>query len=272
MLVLRSVSYRYPGTGRPQLRDIDLAVEPGNVVGVSGANDAGKSTLCLVLSGLAPRLVGGDLSGDIEIDGTDASPLAMHALVERVGIVFQNPRTQLSGVTATVFEEVAFGAANLGVPRAELLSRVGRALDRLQIRHLAAREPSRLSGGQMQLVAIAGVLTIGARYAVLDEPTAQLDPAGTALVAEALRDLAGEGVGIVIAEHKTELLEALCKHVVVLDGGSVAMSGTAAKVLSDPALESLGVAPPARIAIAARLAAAGVRVTGALAAQLGTGS
>jgi len=257
VLALRAASYRYPGTGRPQLRDVELAVEPGGVLGICGANDAGKSTLCLVLSGLAPRLVGGELTGRMEIDDTDAAPLAMHALVERVGIVFQNPRTQLSGVTATVFEEVAFGAANLGVPRAELLSRVGRALDRLRIRHLAAREPSRLSGGQMQ---------------VLDEPTAQLDPAGTALVAEALRDLAGEGVGIIIAEHKTELLEALCKHVVVLDGGSVAMSGAATKVLSDPALESLGVAPPARIAIAARLAAAGVRVTGALAAQLGTGS
>ena len=268
MLALRAASYRYPGTGRPQLRDVELAVEPGRVLGVCGANDAGKSTLCLVLSGLAPRLVGGELSGRLEIDDADAAPLAMHELVERVGIVFQNPRTQLSGVTATVFEEVAFGGANLAVPRGDLVRRVRQTLDRLRIGDLAAREPRTLSGGQMQLVAIAGVLALGARYVVLDEPTAQLDPAGTALVADALRELTTEGVGVVLAEHKTELLEALCDRVVVLDDGAVVMSGSARDVLADATIADLGVAPPARVSIEARLAAAGVPLTGRITAAL----
>ena len=173
-----------------------------------GASEAGKTTLCLVASGLAPRTVGGTLTGRLLLDGADTAPLAMHELAGRIGIAFASPTTQLSGVAATVYEEVAFGPMNLGVPRSELIARTEEALAALRIESLADRDPARLSGGQQQLVAIAGLLALRPAHLVLDEPTAQLDPAGTAMVATALAGLAANGASILVAEQKTDLLAA----------------------------------------------------------------
>lgn len=245
MLALDAVSYRYAGARRPSLDDISLELGDGEVVGLVGASEAGKTTLCLIASGLAPRAIGGQLSGRLLIDGVDVSAEPMHALAERVGIAFQSPATQLSGVAGTVYEEVAFGAMNLGVPRDEVIRRTERALDSLRISSLAERDPARLSGGQMQLVAIAGLLATGPRYFVLDEPTAQLDPAGTKLVADAIARLASEGASILLAEQKTDLLSGLCSRVVALDAGRIALLGPVDEVLADARLADLGVAEPA---------------------------
>lgn len=211
------------------------------MLGVVGASEAGKSTLCLVTAGLAPRTIRGSLSGTVHLDGEDAVGLKMHELAARIGICFQRPWTQLSGVCETVFEEVAFGPMNLGAPREETLARTDEALTAMAITDLASRDPARLSGGQMQLVAIAGLLAMGPAHLVLDEPTAQLDPAGTRLVADALARLAGEGASILIAEQKTDLLAALCSRIIVLEAGRVIRDGPATDVLSDPELPRLGV-------------------------------
>ncbi len=257
-LVAEGLSYRHAGASRVALRDINLSLADGEVVGVVGANEAGKSTLCLVLAGLAPRVVGGQLAGRLLIDGEDVAGLAPHRLAGRVGIVFDDPGTQLSGVAVTVYEEVAFGPSNLAVGRAELIERTEWALDLLGIRALAGRDPARLSGGQQQLVAIASILAMRPRHLVLDEPTAQLDPAGTALVGEALQRLAASGVSVLLVEHKTDLVERLASRVLVLDGGRVALEGPASDVLVDPRLPGLGVAPPARVRLRSRLAEAGL--------------
>ena len=124
MLTLEGVSYRYAGATRPSLRDVSLTFADGEVVGVAGRSEAGKTTLCLVLSGLAPRTVGGTLTGRLLLDGADAAPLSIHQLAERIGIAFASPATQLSGVAATVYEEVAFGPMNLGLPRPEIIQNV----------------------------------------------------------------------------------------------------------------------------------------------------
>ncbi|MEX2011607.1 MAG: ABC transporter ATP-binding protein [Chloroflexota bacterium] len=247
MLTVNGLSYRHAGALRPSLLDVDLVLGDGEVLGVIGANDSGKTTLCLVLAGLAPRIVGGTLSGRLSIDGVDAGSLRMHDLPALVGIGFDDPATQLSGVAATVFEEVAFGPANLGVPRDELIDRTANALEALAISHLAERDPARLSGGQQQLVAIASILALRPRHVVLDEPTAQLDPSGTALVGDALERLAGQGVSILVVEHKTDLLARIASRVVALDGGRVVLEGPAKEVLADPALVDLGVAPPSDV-------------------------
>jgi energy-coupling factor transporter ATP-binding protein EcfA2 len=258
MLTLEGLSYRHAGATRPSLRDLNLELRDGEVVGVVGANDAGKTTLCLVLSGLAPRIVGGSLSGRLSIDGVDAGSLPMHELPALVGIGFDDPSTQLSGVTATVFEEVAFGPANLGVPRDELIGRTVGALEAVAISDLAERDPARLSGGQQQLVAIASILALRPRHVVLDEPTAQLDPSGTALVGEALERLAGQGVSILVVEHKTDLLARVAKRVVALDAGRIVLDGPAREVLADPALAELGVAPPSDVRLRRAVTAAGL--------------
>lgn len=258
MLVLRSVSYRYAGSARLSLREVDLEVGDGEVVGLVGANEAGKSTLCLVASGLAPRAIRGTLTGSILLDGEDVSSWPMHRIVEDVGIGFQNPATQLSGVSRTVHDEVAFGPMNLGVPRQVLIERTADALAAMRIEDLAARDPNRLSGGQMQLVAIAGLLAMQPRHIVLDEPTAQLDPAGTQLVSDALVALAAKGISILIAEHKTDLISRICARTLCLDAGRIALDGPTAEVMSDPRLAELGVAEPSLVRLRRLSAEAGM--------------
>ena len=241
VLSLRSVSYRYAGATDPAIRDVDLTMQDGELLGIVGASEAGKSTLCLVAAGLAPRTIRGSLSGTVHLDGDDAASLKMHELAARIGICFQRPWTQLSGVCETVFEEVAFGPMNLGAPRDETLARTEEALTALAITDLAPRDPARLSGGQMQLVAICGLLAMGPAHLVLDEPTAQLDPAGTRLVADALAQLAASGASILIAEQKTDLLAALCSRIIVLQAGRVIRDGPTVEVLTDPELPRQGV-------------------------------
>jgi energy-coupling factor transporter ATP-binding protein EcfA2 len=257
MLELRGASYRYAGYATYVLRDVDLTLGDGEIVGLVGPNEAGKSTICLVASGLAPSSIGGALTGTLTIDGESMAGRPTHDLAGRVAVGFQNPTTQLSGVAATVLEEVALGPMNLGLPVHETLQRTREALAVLRIEHLADRPPLRLSGGQGQLVAIASLLAMRPRHVVLDEPTAQLDPEGTRLVGEALRALAATGTALLIAEHKTDLLDGLCDRVLVVDGGRIALGGAAAEVLEDERLVDLGVEPPARVRLARAVRARG---------------
>lgn len=259
MLTLEGIGYRYAGFAKRVLHDIDLTLADGEIVGVVGANEAGKSTLCLVASGLAPGSIGGALTGGgLSIDGEPMAGKPLHEFATRVGIGFQNPATQLSGVTGSVFEEVALGPMNLGLQRRDTVERVKAALATLGIEDLAEREPRRLSGGQGQLVVIASLLAMRPAHLVLDEPTAQLDPEGTRLVGAALRGLAATGTAMLIAEHKTDLLDDLCARVVVLDAGRIVAEGPTATVLDDPGLVERGVDPPSRVRLAHALRDAGL--------------
>ena len=259
MLVLSGISYRYAGYAKPVLHDIDLTLADGEIVGVVGANESGKSTLCLVACGLAPGSIGGALTGGgLSIDGEAMADKPLYAFSTRVGIGFQNPATQLSGVTGSVYEEVALGPMNLGLTQRETVERTNTALATLGIEELWDREPRRLSGGQGQLVVIASLLAMRPPHLVLDEPTAQLDPEGTRLVGEALRALAASGTALLIAEHKTDLLDGLCDRVVALDGGRIVLDGAAARVLEDERLLSLGVDLPSRVRLSGALAAHGL--------------
>lgn len=258
MLRLLGVGYRYAGYARPVLYDINLTLADGEIVGVVGANEAGKSTLCLVASGLAPGSIGGGLTGRVTIDGVDMAGRPLHEFSTRVGIGFQNPATQLSGVSGSVFEEVALGPMNLGLPARETVDRTKAALATLGIEHLREREPRRLSGGQAQLVVIASLLAMRPAHLILDEPTAQLDPEGTRLVGEALRQLKVTGTAMLIVEHKTDLLEGLCSRFLVLDGGRVVLEGDSAAVLADERLEQWGVEPPSHIRLGRALQARGL--------------
>ena len=254
-LRLADVTYRYAGADRAAIHDVELTLEPGEVVGVVGANESGKSTLALVASGLAPAVIGGRLEGSVLVDGLDTRDAPPHALAQRCGILFQNPTTQLSGTARTVWEEVSFGPRNLGRPLAEVCERVDWALLTLAIEHLAARDPGGLSGGQAQLVALAGVLAMRPACLILDEPTSELDPQGTRLVGEALARLAGEtGTALLITEHKTDLLARVCTRIAVLSRGRLVHAGPAAEALADhDLLFEIGVEPPAPVRLKRRL-------------------
>jgi energy-coupling factor transport system ATP-binding protein len=256
---LEAVAYQYAGTRRSVLDGVDLLVEPGEVVGVVGGNESGKSTLCLVASGLAPVSIGGRLSGRAQLDEVETASLRPYEIAQRCGILFQNPNTQLSGTSLTVFEEVAFGPRNLGLDPAEIVRRVDSAMAAVGVSDLAARDPGRLSGGQAQLVALASVLALRPTTLVLDEPTSQLDPLGTRQVGDALATLARQtGTAILIVEHKTDLLERMAESVVVLDGGHIVERGSAAEVLADPGLAARGVDPPAAVRLGRAVEAAGM--------------
>jgi energy-coupling factor transport system ATP-binding protein len=257
-LDLRGVTYRYAGSPKAALVDVSLSIAPGEVLGVAGPNDAGKSTLCLVASGLAPAVVGGRLDGRVAYDD-EAAALRPFELAQRCGILFQNTQTQLSGTSRSVWEEIAFGPRNVGLPVRDVVERVDAAMTTLGITALAERDPQRLSGGQAQLVALASVLALRPRYLVLDEPTSQLDPQGTRTVGEALLGLAAEaGTGILIVEHKTDLLAQMAQHIVILEGGRVIREGPTAVVLGDAGLRALGVEPPSWVTLARAAAEAGV--------------
>ncbi|HVA87382.1 MAG TPA: ABC transporter ATP-binding protein [Candidatus Saccharimonadales bacterium] len=251
-------TYRYAGATAPALSEVALSLMPGEVLGVVGPNESGKSTLCLVAAGLAPASIGGQLQGSVAIDGAETAALKPYELAQRCGILFQNALTQLSGTSRSVWEEVAFGPRNLGLSLPDVVASVESALASLGIEALAPRDPNRLSGGQAQLVALASVVALQPGYLILDEPTSQLDPQGTRLVGEALARLAQEsGTGILIVEHKTDLLARMAGRIVVLDAGRVARTGPAAEVLADPTIHELGVEPPSLVSLARAITAAG---------------
>lgn len=220
-LVLDGVSFWYPATDTPALEDVSLAVGPGEVVALVGNVGAGASTLLLVAADLAPRVLGGRITGRVTRGA-------------RCAIVLPTPWTQLSGMAFTVWDEVAFGPANLGMPRDEIARQVDRALARLEITGLAARDPTTLSGGELQRAIIAGILAMDPALVLLDEPTAELDPAGAIALWRLVRALAEEGRSVVVATSDLDALPDVAERVVWLDRGRVAATGTPALLASDP--------------------------------------
>jgi energy-coupling factor transporter ATP-binding protein EcfA2 len=182
---------------------------------------AGTSTLLLVAGGFAPRLTGGALAG------------ARRADAARVGIVFATPWTQLTGLASTVRAEAAFGPASLGWPREEIGALVDRALRDLGVAHLVGRDPATLSGGELQRVVVASVLAMEPELLVLDDPAAELDPAGADALYELLPAIAGRGAAVLVATPDVERLVRAAGRVVVLEEGRVAREGPPAAVLDD---------------------------------------
>jgi energy-coupling factor transport system ATP-binding protein len=237
LLELDHVTYRYPGYARGALDDVDLAIQDGEVVGLTGPNGSGKSTLCLVASGLAPAAVGGELRGEVRVDGTTLRGLRSHQLAGKTGLVFANAEAQRTRVAATVFEEVAFGPVNLGLTVPETVARTRTALSALGIEALAERHPARLSGGQAQLVAIASMLAMRPRHLVLDEPVAELDGHGRRLVGDALSAIGAAGTGLLVAEHDLDLIATLATRAIEMRDGRIGRQGPPNDVLGSSTKE-----------------------------------
>lgn len=219
MLELRSVTYRYAGARRPAIEAIDLRVDDGEIVGLVGRNDAGKSTTCLVASGFAPASIGGELSGTVLLDGVPLAARGASELAGRTALLLADATTQRTGMAASVIEEVAFGPINLGLPVGETLARVRWAIDALGIESLAERHPAHLSGGQARLVAIASILAMRPRLLVLDEPLGELDAGGRDRLAGVLHELTLDGTSVLVAEHDTAFLAALGARIVQVHEG-----------------------------------------------------
>lgn len=240
---------RYAGRREAALVDLCFEVSAGEIVGVAGRTGAGKSTLALATAGFIPRVVRARIEGGVRVDGVDATTATAAELAGRVGIVFSTPSNQLSASKLTVREELAFGLENLGIPREAMDARIDEVLDHLGIRHLADREPFALSGGEQQRVAIASIVAMGTSVLVLDEPTAQLDPAGGRAVAALLRGLAADGRAILCAEHAPSVL-ALVDRCLVLDAGREMAIDRPGAALSSGVLGPLGLRPPTLVSLA----------------------
>ncbi|HYM51307.1 MAG TPA: ABC transporter ATP-binding protein, partial [Candidatus Limnocylindrales bacterium] len=171
VVAMTAARYRYPEAERDAIGPIDLVIRPGEWVGVVGPTNAGKSTLCHLIMGLAPHFFGGRLRGEVSVFGVESRTQPVAERSRRVGLLFQNPFTQLSGARDRVDEEVAFGPEAHGLPRAEVVARVTQALDLTGLTDLAARHPLDLSGGQLQRLALAGLLAMRPDLLLLDEPT-----------------------------------------------------------------------------------------------------
>ncbi len=223
VLALDRVTFRYPASTVRALVNCSLEVDAGEIVAVIGATGAGASTLLLVAADLAPRVVGGELTGQVRCDG-------------RAALLLPTPWTQVSGMASTVWDEVAFGPANLGWPRERIATSVERALKRVDSGALRDRDPATLSGGELQCVILAGVLAMDPAVLLLDEPTTELDPVGAERVWQVLRDLAHEGAGVVVATSDLDALPGCADRVVWLSQGRVHRCGLAAELLASPDL------------------------------------
>jgi len=227
-LTIERLGYRYPD-GTEALREVSLALEEGERVGVIGPNGAGKSTLLLHLNGLLPEHP--PPSPSVRVFGTPVAEPHLKKIRARVGLLFQDPDDQL--FCPTVFEDVAFGPQQWGIAGKELEARVARALEQVGLQGFEERLPHHLSRGEKRRVCLAGLLACDARLLALDEPTSDLDPRGRRELKELLRNLP---IAQIIATHDLELVVEVCSRAVVLDQGAVVAAGPTVEILNNEAL------------------------------------
>ncbi len=252
--------YMYRASKDWVLRGIDFSVEEGEFVVVMGPSGCGKSTLCYTLNGIIPHLLGGDLKGKVIVDGMDTRKHSTAELSQRVGMVFQNPDTQL--VALTVEDEVAFGPENLALPREEIRRRAEEALQLARLTEARKRSPHSLSGGEKQALVIASVLALRPKILVLDEPTSMLDPLGQKVVSDIVTRLNRElGMTVIAVDHRIEWAAEHADRILVMEDGQIVLEGTPKEVFSQRAkVEGIGFRPPQVTELAYRLEDRGAKI------------
>ena len=235
-LKLENVNYKYPLEEKNTLKNINIEIKKGEFWAVIGKNGSGKTTLCNILRRFVPDFYKGELTGKITLEGKELKDYSQKEIVQKIGFVFQNPFTQISGVKNTVFEEIAYGLENLGIEREIIISEVEKILKLLEIEKLRDKNPYNLSGGQKQRVALASIIAMNPDILVIDEPTSQLDPKGTEDIFKIINLMANEGKTIILVEHKLELIAEYAENILVLDEGEVILSGKAKEVLNNKIL------------------------------------
>lgn len=242
VISIQELSYRYRGTKKPALKDIQIEVGKGEFLVVMGPSEAGKSTLAACINGLIPHFHKGKFSGDVIVNGRNTRQHIVSQMAEQVGLVFQDFEAQLFSTSVEL--EVAFGPENFAVPRAEIAERIQENLAYVGLEKFRKRPPSTLSGGQKQKLAIASVLAMKPQVLVMDEPTTDLDPIsklGIFQITDNLRQR--HDITLMVVEHETEeVLHA--DRVAFLKDGEIVRLGATRDVLQDVDLmEELGLMP-----------------------------
>lgn len=258
MIEIRDFSFTYRESKEPTVRDVNLTIPDGTFVGITGAAGSGKSTLTYALNGIIPHCYPGEFFGSVLIDGLDTVETSLTDISRLVGSVCQDIDSQM--VSSVVDDELLYGLENFGIPHDEIPGRVDEALEAIGILDLKDCAIDSLSGGQKQKVAIAAIVALRPRILVLDEPTAELDPASSVAVFDLLRRYAqSHGTTVIVVEQKIALLSDFADMLVIVDDGRLRFVGSPSEVLAhgDELLE-IGVACPRSTSLANRLRSAGL--------------
>ena len=262
MIEIQELTFKYNGAKKNALEKISLEIEKGGFVGIIGESGAGKTTLCNCINGLIPHHYSGDFYGSVKVDGHDTFDIDAGKLALKVGSVFQDIESQITGYF--VEDEILFGLENFGIPADQIESRISSSLETLGISELRHKEISSLSGGQKQKVVIAAILALEPDILVLDEPTGELDPASSVQIFEMLKKLNEEkGITVVVAEQKIMLLCEFVKKLIVLEHGTCVHYGEIRSTLTHQReMEEAGINCPRVLTLTGKMVAEGLAPKG----------
>lgn len=256
LIEVDGLTFTYPEAPAPVLNGVNLSLRPGELTILAGPSGCGKSTLCLHLNGIIPHLSSGeDLAGKVFVKGMDVSETPVHILATHVGMVFQNPESQICCLQ--VENELAFGPENIGLSHEKIVARVDRVVDWLSLHSIRESLTFELSGGQKQKVAIGSSLALLPELLVLDEPTTDLDPVGAEDIISTLRSLRDTlGLTFLVVEHDLDELLEIADRLIIMDRGQVVLDGAPGDLFSNhyQEIEAIGLRIPQYVRIARSLA------------------
>ena len=258
MIDIRDFTFQYRESDSPIVKDVNLHIPKGCFVGITGAAGSGKSTLTYCMNGIIPHCYPGDFYGAVTVDGMDTCETNLTEISRVVGSVCQDIDSQM--VNSIVEDEVLYGLENFGIDHSEIEQRLVEALADMGIEDLRDRVIASLSGGQKQKVAIASVLALHPKVLVLDEPTAELDPASSLGVYQLLERYSQEhDTTVIVVEQKIALLSQFADMLVIVDDGRIRFADTPSAVLAhSDELLSIGVNCPRSTTLMNRLASSGL--------------
>lgn len=251
MIKIQNFTFYYSSAEKPALTNINLEIDDGEFVLITGPSAGGKSSLCRCINGLIPHFYGGKVAGRVEVQGLNTVQHSTKELATKVGMIFQDPENQL--VTQDVEREIAFGLENLAFSRDLIAKRIEESLDTLGISALRHRAIHELSGGEKQKVAIASVLALHPEILMLDEPTSELDPKSAEEVLSVAQRLNDElGITVILIEHRLDRVIQHTDRLIALDGGRIVVDGKTRSVLNNNYQEiseaGIGVPPVIKLA------------------------